>query len=197
MVDIKGISEKVKKAAEVAQSKGGDVLNAAKEGAKVVQFKSGDVLNVTKEGAKVVLSKGGDVLDLAKGGALKTKDAIINTIDENGNGEIDIEDVIIKGLKVPGIRIKRSEFLRKEFFKLYPEEVINDAIAFNPSHAGISREDVDEVANEVIKFERNCVSGISAALSAPGGVAMVATIPADIAQYYGYMLRAAQKLMYL
>ena len=26
---------------------------------------------------------------------------------------------------------------------------------------------------------------------------MVATIPADIAQYYGYMLRAAQKLMYL
>lgn len=31
----------------------------------------------------------------------------------------------------------------------------------------------------------------------PGGVAMVATIPADIAQYYGYMLRATQKLMYL
>ena len=27
--------------------------------------------------------------------------------------------------------------------------------------------------------------------------AMVATIPADIIQYYGYMLRAAQKLMYL
>ncbi|MDY5233864.1 MAG: hypothetical protein SPH17_09700 [Faecalicoccus sp.] len=26
---------------------------------------------------------------------------------------------------------------------------------------------------------------------------MVATIPADIVQYYGYMLRAAQKLMYL
>lgn len=31
----------------------------------------------------------------------------------------------------------------------------------------------------------------------PGGFAMAATIPADIAQYYGYMLRAAQKLMYL
>lgn len=26
---------------------------------------------------------------------------------------------------------------------------------------------------------------------------MIATIPADIIQYYGYMLRAAQKLMYL
>lgn len=31
----------------------------------------------------------------------------------------------------------------------------------------------------------------------PGGWAMAATIPADIAQYYGYMLRAVQKLLYL
>lgn len=31
----------------------------------------------------------------------------------------------------------------------------------------------------------------------PGGWAMVATIPADIAQYYGYLLRATQKLLYL
>ena len=56
---------------------------------------------------------------------------------------------------------------------------------------------IDKIADEVIKHERNCVSGISAALGMPGGVAMAATIPADIAQYYGYMLRATQKLMYL
>ena len=31
----------------------------------------------------------------------------------------------------------------------------------------------------------------------PGGVAMLATIPADVAQYYGYLLRATQKLLYL
>lgn len=31
----------------------------------------------------------------------------------------------------------------------------------------------------------------------PGGFAMAATIPVDIAQYYGYMLRATQKLLYL
>lgn len=57
--------------------------------------------------------------------------------------------------------------------------------------------EIDKIADEVIKFERNCVSGISAALGAPGGVAMVATIPADIIQYYGYTLRATQKLLYL
>lgn len=31
----------------------------------------------------------------------------------------------------------------------------------------------------------------------PGGVAMVATIPADIAQYFAYMMRVMQKLAYL
>ena len=56
---------------------------------------------------------------------------------------------------------------------------------------------INLIADNVIKFERTCVTGISAALGAPGGAAMVATIPADIVQYYGCMLRAAQKLMYL
>ena len=127
----------------------------------------------------------------------KSKTAIIDAIDENGNGEIDIEDVIIKGLRVPGIRIDREDFLKKEFFKEIPEDVIEKAIEFNPMQAGIPQEKIDLIADEVIKFERNCVSGISAALGMPGGVAMVATIPTDIAQYYGYMLRATQKLMYL
>lgn len=75
--------------------------------------------------------------------------------------------------------------------------MIDDAIAHNPLHAKIPQEAIDRIADEVIKYERACVSGISAALGAPGGIAMAATIPADIAQYYGYMLRATQKLLYL
>ena len=118
-------------------------------------------------------------------------------MDVNGDGQVDIEDVIIMGLKVPGICIKRDEFLRSEFMKGYPQEVINDAIAFNPAHAGITTKEIEKYADEVIKYERNCVSGISVALSMPGGFAMAATIPADIVQYYGYTLRATQKLLYL
>lgn len=129
--------------------------------------------------------------------AIKTKQAVVDAIDQNGDGEIDIEDIIILGLKTPGVRIKRADFLQKELFKKYPQEVIDDAIANNPAHAGITSEEMDAIADEVIKFERNCVSGISAALGMPGGVALAATIPADIAQYYGYMLRATQKLLYL
>ena len=68
---------------------------------------------------------------------------------------------------------------------------------FNPAHAGITVKEIDNIADQVIQYERNCVSGISLALGAPGGAAMFATLPTDIAQYYGYMLRAIQKLLYL
>ena len=125
------------------------------------------------------------------------KEQITKAIDQNGDGQITIEDVIIMGLKIPGIRINRSEFLRKEFSKNYSEEVVENIIQYNPAHENISSDAIEKIANDVIQYERLCVSGISTALSAPGGFAMVATLPTDIAQYYGYMLRAMQKLLYL
>ncbi len=133
----------------------------------------------------------------AEKGFGKVKKGIVDAMDENGNGEIDIEDIIIKGIKIPGIRIKRKEFLQKAFLKFYPQEVIDTAIEQSPMKAKIPVAEIDKIADDVIQFERNCVSGISAALGVPGGWAMVATIPADIAQYYGYLLRATQKLLYL
>ena len=129
--------------------------------------------------------------------AEKSAEMVNKVMDVNGDGQVDIEDVIIMGLSIPGICIKREEFLRGEFMKDYPQEIIDDAVAFNPAHAGITTKEIEKYANEVIKYERTCVSGISAALSAPGGFAMAATIPTDIAQYYGYMLRVTQKLLYL
>lgn len=127
----------------------------------------------------------------------KTKSAIFNAMDENGDGKVDLEDVIIKGLKIPTIKINRDEFLQKELFKHFPQEVIDIAIAQSPMKANIPLEQINNIADEVIKYERYCVSGISAALGTAGGVAALATIPMDIAQYYGYMLRATQKLLYL
>ncbi len=127
----------------------------------------------------------------------KAKLAAINAIDENGNGKIDLEDVIIKGLKTPGIKINRAEFLAKTLKKRFSQETIDAAIAESPMRANIAQTEINKMANEAINFERTCVSGISAALSAPGGVAMVATVPADLMQYYAYLLRMAQKLLYL
>lgn len=151
----------------------------------------------TAEAAQNISKAAITVADKTKDVAAKSQQAILGAIDQNGNGEVDIEDVIIMGLQVPGIRIDRTAFLQKEFQTKLPQNVIDDAITYNPLHANIPGEMIDNIADEVIKYERNCVSGISAALGMPGGVAMAATIPADIAQYYGYMLRATQKLMYL
>lgn len=147
--------------------------------------------------ASAVVEKAKAVADKTVTLADQTKTAVFHAADQNGDGEIDIDDVIIMGLKVPGVRIDRAAFLRREFQKHLPEEVIQAAIEGNPMRAGVPAALIDRMAGEVIRFERSCVSGISAALGMPGGVAMMATLPADLAQYYGYMLRTAQKLMYL
>ena len=159
--------------------------------------KSADYVELAKNAGAGIAETTGRIQEKATTAVQKTGEAVVEYFDENGNGEIDIEDVIIKSLKIPGIKISRKEFLEKEFMKRYPAEVIQEAVIENPMKAGIKAEDVDRIADEVIEFERRCVTGISAALGAPGGFAMAATIPADIAQYYGYMLRATQKLLYL
>lgn len=158
---------------------------------------AGSVGRKTKELVNVAGTKTAELTSKAKDGALKTKDAAIKAMDANGDGKVDIEDIVILGMKTPGVRINRENFLRKELAKNYSEDVIDCAITTNPATAGISVEEIDKIADEVIKYERNCVSGISTALGMPGGAAMAATIPADIVQYYGYMLRATQKLLYL
>ena len=123
--------------------------------------------------------------------------SLLHSLDQDGNGTVDITDIIILGLKTPGVRIVREDFLRTQFAKKYDQSVIDKAIASTPFNAGIPSDDIDHMADACIAFERNIVSGISTALGAPGGIAMAATIPADIIQYYGVTLRAAQKLMYL
>lgn len=162
------------------------------------------IKQMAQEAGKTVAAAAGGVGKAAASAVNKSKElvatsqeAVYGALDQNGDGKVDIEDIIIMGLKVPGIRIDREQFLRKELQSKCLPEVVEKAVASNPSRAGIPQEVIDPIADAVIKYERACVSGISAALGMPGGVAMAATIPADIAQYYGYMLRATQKLMYL
>lgn len=137
------------------------------------------------------------LLDKGKEVAVAAKETVVGSLDQNGDGEVGIEDIIVLSVKTPGVHIRRDSFLQKELFKNHPQEVIDRAIATTPAQAGIKTDEIDQIADDVISYERNCVSGISAALGTPGGWAMAATIPADIIQYYGYTLRATQKLLYL
>ena len=168
---------------EKIKSKTNEALNNATDVAKNV----GE--NIGKTSTKIV-KEATEKVD-------QTKEQLMKKMDQNGDGQVTIEDVIIIALKIPGIKINREEFLKKEFSRYYSDEVVRNIVEKNPLYANIPIETVDKIAKDVIQVERLCVSGISTALSVPGGFAMVATLPTDIAQYYGYMIRAMQKLLYL
>lgn len=187
-VDINALKNKAAEAGDLLGEKAGAAIKNGKDAA-ITKIHDID----TEEIKKGVKNK----KDQIQEGVIEVKEKVINVIDVNGNGEIDIEDVIIAGLRTPGVRVNRESFLRTEFKKHYPKEVIDVIVKHNPAYAKIPTDTIDKLADEVIKYERNFVSGISAALGVPGGAAMLATIPTDIMQYYAYMLRAAQKLMYL
>lgn len=74
---------------------------------------------------------------------------------------------------------------------------MQQSIAEGTLHADIPIATLDSLANAVINAETIKVTAISAAAGIPGGVAMAATIPADLAQFYGFVIRTAQELAYL
>lgn len=100
-------------------------------------------------------------------------------------------------MKLPIVKVNREKFLHKELIRYYSEDVVNIAIKKNPAYAGIEKERINEISKQVINYETNKVSAISFVAGMPGGIAMAATVPADIAQYFGYMIRVMQKLAYL
>lgn len=156
-----------------------------------IAAKSGELLNNT---TKAVADTAGNVINAS---IEKTQE--LASIASNKISEIEVspQDVMTCALQVPGVKIERSEFLFKELIRYYPEEQVLKSISSNPASTGIPREKINEIADQVIEYETNKVSAISFAAGIPGGFAMAATIPADVAQYFGFLLRVMQKLAYL
>ncbi len=195
--NINESAENVKK-----ETKSGKIsLKDAMNFAKTVAVKTEEAAKKAADASKPVLKKVGETAVAAKDKgveiASKGKEELVRVLDKNGNGEIDIEDIIIIGINSPGVKINRKDFLKRELSRYYPETTVDKAIEETPATAEIKPEDLDKICEEVIKKERSIVSGISFALGVPGGAAMAATMPADIAQYYGCMLRVMQEELYL
>jgi hypothetical protein len=105
--------------------------------------------------------------------------------------------LLLAAAKLPGVRISREAYLRSALARRCSEDDIRRAIEETPAAAGIPVEVLDKLANESIRYETAKVSALSAAAGIPGVLALPATVPADMAQYFGHMLRIAQKLAYL
>ncbi|ELP64872.1 hypothetical protein ACKI1I_27085 [Streptomyces turgidiscabies] len=113
------------------------------------------------------------------------------------NPESRFSAVLVGSARLPGVRIHREVYLRKALARYCSEDEIRLAIEETPAAAGISIDVLGKAANDSIRYETTKVSALSAAAGLPGFFALPATVPADMAQYFGHMLRIVQKLAYL
>ena len=119
------------------------------------------------------------------------------TIQDNKEiaSDIMLEEIISKAIQIPGVKVDRNKFLAECFSSKVNllEKIINNGSV----EAGITREEISNIANKLIMKRTSQSSIASFAAGIPGGLAMAATIPADVLQFFGMSLRLAQELSYL
>ena len=108
---------------------------------------------------------------------------------------VALETIITNAVKLPGVKVDRSKFLAEVFAN---ENVnLQDVIDKGPVSAGVTQDRIEKAAAKLI-FVRTSQSSIASFVAGiPGGLAMAATIPMDVAQFFGMALKLAQELSYL
>ena len=99
-------------------------------------------------------------------------------------------------MKMPGVKVDRVAFLRKELRPYCNPSRLQMLGAVRP-YTIVSEEVIDRVAKSCIKRHTALVTAASTVAGLPGGLAMAATIPADLTQYYYHVFVLSQKLAYL
>lgn len=103
--------------------------------------------------------------------------------------------VMAAAMSIPGINVDRNKFLRAEFSSFCNGSELYNAVC-KPVRT-IPKVKLDKLAKSCITIHKFRTALTSTALGLPGGWTMAATIPADMAQYFGQSLILAQKLAYL
>lgn len=109
--------------------------------------------------------------------------------------EVALESIITSAVQIPGVKVSRDKFLAETFVS--ENLPVQDILDMGPVAAGISQERLTSIANKLILKRTSQSSIASFATGIPGGLAMAATIPADVLQFFGMALRLAQELSYL
>ena len=103
------------------------------------------------------------------------------------------DKVMNLALSMPMVKVDRTAFLTKEFSMYDNADQLRDKRPIDLFDA----EAIERAARGVINSHLATATVTSTAAGIPGGLAMAATMPADIAQYYWHVLVVAQKLGYL
>lgn len=103
-----------------------------------------------------------------------------------------------KLVRLRGVRIDRERFLTAELRRRrVASDVIARAVAERPAAAGVPAQILDEIARQSKAFETKKSTALAFTAGLPGGLALVAAVPADVTQYYIHAFRVMQKLAYL
>lgn len=105
-------------------------------------------------------------------------------------------DIVSTAIRIPGVKVNRESFLREQFKDL-PAEHIQLIVEKGPVEANCSRSELRKIAKNLVKKKTLISSSASFIAGIPGGLAMAATIPADMLQFYGAALGLAQELAYI
>ena len=103
------------------------------------------------------------------------------------------DKVMNLALSMPMVKVDRNTFLMNEFSMYDNADQLRDKRPIDLFDA----EAIERAARGVINSHLATATVTSTAAGIPGGLAMAATMPADIAQYYWHVLVVAQKLGYL
>lgn len=113
------------------------------------------------------------------------------------DASIIFDNILSQSLKAPGAKVSRADFLSRSLKYYCLDDQIERAVSSSVKDAEIQEEVLDRVSSSIIKQHTYKVTGVSTLSGMPGGLAMVATIPADLAHYYYHVVVLAQKLAYL
>ena len=109
--------------------------------------------------------------------------------------ELALESIISSAIQIPGVKVDRRKFLAETFAS--DEFPLQDVIDLGPIEVGVSQDKLALLSHKLILKRTSQSSAASFVTGIPGGLAMAATIPADILQFFGMALRLAQELSYL
>lgn len=109
--------------------------------------------------------------------------------------EVALEKIITSAIQLPLVKVNRENFLISFFEK---ENVdIQEIVNRGPVGANVSKEQLATMAKKLILVRTSESSAASFLAGLPGGLAMAATVPMDVLQFFGVALRLAQELSYI
>lgn len=112
------------------------------------------------------------------------------------SSNLSLTEIITTAIQAPGVRVSRNGFLSETFKKESPE-VIQTILKLGPVEANCNQEELRKLGQKLVNDRTIFSTGASFIAGMPGGLAMAATIPADLLQFYAVALRLAQELAYL